>query len=156
MGAAALPIAVGASVAGGALNAYSQIQQGKDAVRAANRQQKYLNDQARETINQGDFAADLINEQGRQTAASQRTGFAGNGVVVGEGSAGRIEQGTLNMAAQDAEQTRRNAFNQAMGLVTQGNEITQQAKANFRTSRLNAFSSLLTGGGQAYSIYKAG
>lgn len=153
MGAAA---AAGAAAGGGLLSAYSQIQQGKDAVRAANRQQKYLNDQARETINQGDFAADLLNEQGRQTAASQRTGFAGNGVVVGEGSAGRIEQGTLDMAAQDAEQTRRNAFNQAMGLVTQGNEMIKQARANYKTAKLNAFSSLLTGGGQAYNIYKAG
>ncbi|MBA6090027.1 hypothetical protein H4C81_14155 [Pseudomonas monteilii] len=150
MGAAA---GAGAAAGGGLLGAYSQIQQGKDAVKAAKRQQRYLNDQARDTINQGDFAADMANEQGRQTAASQRTGFAGNGVVVGQGSAGRIEQGTIDLARQDADQLRRNAFNQAMGLVDQGNEGIKQAKAEFRTRRLNAFSSLLTGGGQAYSMY---
>lgn len=151
MGAAA------AAAAGGSLlNAYSQIQQGKESVRAANRQQRYLDQQARDTVAQGDFAADLINQQGAQTAASQRTGFAGNGVVVGEGSAGRVEQGTLDMARQDAEQARRNAFNQAMGLVTQGNEVVKQAKSNYRTSRLNAFGSLLTGGGQAYNLASRG
>ena len=150
MGAAA---GAGAAAGGGLLGAYSQIQQGKEAVKAAKRQQRYLNDQARDTINQGDFAADMANEQGRQTAASQRTGFAGNGVVVGQGSAGRIEQGTIDLARQDADQLRRNAFNQAMGLVDQGNEGIKQAKAEFRTRRLNAFSSLLTGGGQAYSMY---
>lgn len=153
MGAAA---GAGAAAGGGLLSAYSQIQQGKDAVKAANRQQRYLNDQARDVINQGDFAADMANEQGRQTAASQRTGFAGNGVVVGEGSAGRIEQNTLDLASQDADQARRNAFNQAMGFVTQGNEGVRQAKADFRTRRLNAFGSLLTGGGQAYNIYSRG
>lgn len=150
MGAAA---GAGAAAGGGLLGAYSQIQQGKDAVKAAKRQQRYLNGQARDTISQGDFAADMANEQGRQTAASQRTGFAANGVVAGEGSAGRIEQGTIDLARQDADQLRRNAFNQAMGLVDQGNEGIKQAKAEFRTRRLNAFSSLLTGGGQAYSMY---
>lgn len=150
MGAAA---GAGAAAGGGLLGAYSQIQQGKEAVKAAKRQQRYLNDQARDTINQGDFAADMANEQGRQTAASQRTGFAGNGVVVGEGSAGRIEQGTIDLARQDADQLRRNAFNQAMGLVDQGNEGIKQAKAEFRTRRLNAFGSLLTGGGQAFNMY---
>lgn len=153
MGAAA---GAGAAAGGGLLGAYSQIQQGKDAVKAAKRQQRYLNDQARDTINQGDFAADMANEQGRQTAASQRTGFAANGVVAGEGSAGRIEQGTIDLARQDADQLRRNAFNQAMGLVDQGNEGIKQAKAEFRTRRLNAFSPLLTGGGQAYSMYSGG
>lgn len=153
MGAAA---GAGLAAGGGILNAYSQIQQGKDGVKAANRQQRYLNDQAVDVINQGDFAADLTNEQGRQTAASQRTGFAANGVAVGEGSAGRIEQQTIDMARADADQLRRNAFNQAMGLVTQGNENVRQAKANQRTSRLNAFGSLLTGGGQGYSIYSRG
>ena len=153
MGAAA---GAGAAAGGGLLNAYSQIQQGKDAVKAANRQQRYLNDQARDVISQGDFAADMANEQGRQTAASQRTGFAANGVAVGQGSAGRIEQGTLDLARQDADQLRRNAFNQAMGLVDQGNEGIKQAKSEFRTRRLNAFSSLLTGGGQAYNMYSRG
>lgn len=153
MGAAA---GAGAAAGGGLLSAYSQIQAGKDSVKAAKRQQRYLNEQAGDVINQGDFAADLTNEQGRQTAASQRTGFAGNGVVVGEGSAGRVEQSTLDMSRQDADQLRRNAFNQAMGLVTQGNEEMRQAKANQRTSRLNAFGSLLTGGGQAYSMYSRG
>lgn len=153
MGAAA---GAGAAAGGGLLSAYSQIQQGKDAVKAAKRQQRYLDDQARDVINQGDFAADLANEQGRQAAASQRTGFAANGVAVGEGSAGRIEQGTLDIARQDADQLRRNAFNQAMGLVSQGNEGIKQAKADFRTRRLNAFGSLLTGGGQAYNMYSRG
>lgn len=153
MGAAA---GAGLAAGGGLLNAYSQIQQGKEGIRAANRQQQYLNDQARDVIAQGDFAADITNEQARQTAASQRTGYAANGVVVGEGTAGRVEQGTIDLGRQDADQLRRNAFNQAMGLVTQGNEGIRQAKTNNRTARLNAFGSLLTGGGQAYNIYSRG
>ncbi|MGH8462931.1 MAG: hypothetical protein ACRESP_11635 [Pseudomonas sp.] len=153
MGAAA---GAGAAAGGGLLSAYSQIKQGKDAVKAANRQQRYYNDQARDVISQGDFAADMTLEQGQQTAASQRTGFAANGIVAGEGSAGRVEQNTRDLARQDADQLRRNAFNQAMGIVTQGNEEVKQAKANFRTARLNAFGSLLSGGGQAANIYSRG
>lgn len=151
MGAAA---GAGLAAGGGLLGAYSQIQQGKEGIRAAKRQQGYLNDQAGDVIAQGDFAAAMANEQARQTAASQRVGYAANGVVVGQGTAGRVEQSTIDLGRQDAAQLRRNAFNQAMGLVTQGNEGIRQAKANNRTARLNAFGSLLTGGGQAYSIYR--
>lgn len=146
--------AVAASAGASALNAYSQIQAGNQAVKAANRQQRYLNNQARQTITQGDFEADLIAEQGDQVAASQRTGFAGNGIVVGEGSAGRIEQETRDIAAADAAQMRRNAFNQAMGIVEQGNEGVRAAKVSAKNSRLNAIGSLLSGGSQAYSIYR--
>ncbi|WP_254796269.1 hypothetical protein [Azotobacter vinelandii] len=150
MGAAAAPIAIG----GGVLSAYSQLQQGRAGIKAANRQQAYYNDQAGQVVAQGDYEADMASEQGRQVAASQRTGFAANGIEVGAGTAGRVEQSTLDMAAQDADQIRRNAFNQAFGLVEQGNETVRQAKANFRSSRFNAMGSLLTGGAQAYSALK--
>lgn len=149
MGAAAA-----ASAGGNLLNAYSQIQAGKAGVKAANRQAKYLNNQAGQIITQGDFASDLAIEQGDQVAASQRTGFAANGVVVGQGSAGRIEDETRRIAAEDADQLRLNAFNQAMGLVEQGNEGVRSARAGFKSARLAAIGSLLSGGSQAYSMYK--
>ncbi|HHH8833295.1 TPA: hypothetical protein ACP3Z9_006670, partial [Pseudomonas aeruginosa] len=82
-------------------------------------------------------------------------GFAANGVDVNSGSASRVQESTMNQVAMDAEQVRRNAFNQAFGIVTQGNEGVRQARADYRTRRLNAFSSLLTGGSQAYGNYKA-
>lgn len=152
MGAAA----AGAAVGGGLLNAYSQIQAGKQAVVTANRQQTYLNDQARDVIAAGDYQSAMIGEQGQQLAASQRTGFAANGVAVGSGSAQRVQDSTVSASAQDAAQVRLNAFNQAMGLVTQGNEIVTEAKSQAKNSKFSAFSSLLTGGGQAYSMYKRG
>ncbi|EMO9523391.1 hypothetical protein GHV48_25785 [Pseudomonas aeruginosa] len=152
MGAA---LAAGAAGAGGLLNAYSQIQQGKDAVRTANRQQAYLNRQARQVLDQGEFEDAQLYEQGRQIVGSQRAGFAANGVDVNSGSASRVQESTMNQVAMDAEQVRRNAFNQAFGIVTQGNEGVRQARADYRTRRLNAFSSLLTGGSQAYGNYKA-
>ncbi|MBG5799728.1 hypothetical protein [Pseudomonas aeruginosa] len=152
MGAA---LAAGAAGAGGLLNAYSQIQQGKDAVRTANRQQAYLNRQARQVLDQGEFEDAQLYEQGRQIVGSQRAGFAANGVDVNSGSASRVQESTMNQVAMDAEQVRRNAFNQAFGIVTQGNEGVRQARADYRTRRLNAFSSLLTSGSQAYGNYKA-
>ncbi|WP_329032485.1 hypothetical protein PCP85_18740 [Pseudomonas aeruginosa] len=152
MGAA---LAAGAAGAGGLLNAYSQIPQGKDAVRTANRQQAYLNRQARQVLDQGEFEDAQLYEQGRQIVGSQRAGFAANGVDVNSGSASRVQESTMNQVAMDAEQVRRNAFNQAFGIVTQGNEGVRQARADYRTRRLNASSSLLTGGSQAYGNYKA-
>ncbi|EPC4902307.1 TPA: hypothetical protein VDU70_002175 [Pseudomonas aeruginosa] len=151
MGAA---LAAGAAGAGGLLNAYSQIQQGKDAVRTANRQQAYLNRQARQVLDQGEFEDAQLYEQGRQIVGAQRAGFAANGVDVNSGSASRVQESTMNQVAMDAEQVRRNAFNQAFGIVTQGNEGVRQARANYSARRLNAFSSLLTGGSQAYGNYK--
>ncbi|HBP6530680.1 TPA: hypothetical protein L6A81_34270 [Pseudomonas aeruginosa] len=155
MGAALAPAAAAASVGGGILSAYSQIQQGKDAVRTANRQQAYLNRQARQVLDQGEFEDAQLYEQGRQIVGAQRAGFAANGVDVNSGSASRVQESTMNQVAMDAEQVRRNAFNQAFGIVTQGNEGVRQARADYRTRRLNAFSSLLTGGSQAYGNYKA-
>ncbi|ARG87496.1 TPA: virion core protein, T7 gp14 family [Pseudomonas aeruginosa] len=155
MGAALAPAAAAASVGGGILSAYSQIQQGKDAVRTANRQQAYLNRQARQVLDQGEFEDAQLYEQGRQIVGAQRAGFAANGVDVNSGSASRVQESTMNQVAMDAEQVRRNAFNQAFGLVTQGNEGIRQARADYRTRRLNAFSSLLSGGSQAVSNYKA-
>ncbi len=152
MGAA---LAAGAAGAGGLLNAYSQIQQGKDAVRTANRQQAYLNRQARQVLDQGEFEDAQLYEQGRQIVGAQRAGFAANGVDVNSGSTSRVQESTMNQVAMDAEQVRRNAFNQAFGIVTQGNEGVRQARADYRTRRLNAFSSLLTGGSQAYGNYRA-
>lgn len=87
MGAA---LAAGAAGAGGLLNAYSQIQQGKDAVRTANRQQAYLNRQARQVLDQGEFEDAQLYEQGRQIVGAQRAGFAANGVDVNSGSASRV------------------------------------------------------------------
>ncbi|HCF9878675.1 TPA: virion core protein, T7 gp14 family [Pseudomonas aeruginosa] len=155
MGAALAPAAAAASVGGGILSAYSQIQQGKDAVRTANRQQAYLNRQARQVLDQGEFEDAQLYEQGRQIVGAQRAGFAANGVDVNSGSASRVQESTMNQVAMDAEQVRRNAFNQAFGIVTQGNEGVRQARADYRTRRLNAFSSLLTGGSQAYGNYRA-
>jgi hypothetical protein len=145
MGAAA-----GLAAGGGILNAYSQLQAGKAQVKAANRQQAYLNTQANEVINQGDYQSDLTIQQGRQVAASQKTGYAANGVAVGTGTAQRVQDSTVDLSVADAQQVRKNAFNQAFGLVTQGNEITKQAKANYKTTQLNALGSLLGGGAQAY------
>lgn len=147
MGAAAA-----ASAGSSVLSAYSQIQAGKAQVKAANRQQDYLNKQANETINQGDFQSDLTIQQGRQVAASEKTGYAANGVVVGTGTAQRVQDSTIDASLSDAAQVRKNAFNQAFGLVTQGNEIVKSAKANYKTAQLNAIGSLLGGGSKSYQM----
>lgn len=147
MGAAA-----GLAAGGGLLSAYSQIQAGKSAVKTANREQGYLNQQANQTINQGDYQSDLTIDKGAQTAAAQKTGFAANGIDTSSGSAARAQQSSIDTADADADQIRKNAFNQAFGLVTQGNEIVKQASANYKTSRLNALGSVITGGGQAYKF----
>lgn len=144
MGAAA-----GLAAGGGLLSAYSQIQAGKQGVKTANREQGYLNQQANQTINQGDYQSDLLIDKGAQTAAAQKTGFAANGIDTGSGTALRVQQSAIDTADADASQVRKNAFNQAFGLVTQGNEVVKQAKANNKSARLNAFASLITGGAQA-------
>lgn len=146
MGSAAGGMAAG----GGILSAYNQIQAGKAQVKAANRQQAYLNKQANEVINQGDFQSDLTIQQGRQVAATQKTGYAANGVAVGTGTAQRVQDSTIDASLSDATQVRKNAFNQAFGLVTQGNEVIKQARADYKTAQLNALGSLLGGGAQAY------
>lgn len=147
MGAAA-----GLAAGGSVLSAYSQLQAGKAGIKTANRQQAYYNTQANQVINQGDYQSDLVTEQGQATAAAQKTGFAANGIDTGSGSAARVQQSSIDTSLADAAQVRKNAFNQAFGLVTQGNEVVNQAKANNKSARINAFTSLLTGGGQSYRM----
>jgi hypothetical protein len=144
MGAAA-----GLAAGGGILNAYSQIQAGKAGVKTANRQQGYYNQQAADVIDQGEYQSDLLIDRGQQIAASQKTGFAANGIDTSSGTAARVQQSSIDTSVDDATQLRKNAFNQAFGLVTQGNEVVKQAKANNKSARINAFASLITGGAQA-------
>ncbi|MBD1601990.1 hypothetical protein HAQ05_25260 [Pseudomonas sp. CA3A] len=142
----------GLAAGGSVLSAYSQIQSGKAGIKTANRQQDYYNTRANQVINQGDYQSDLITEQGQQTAATQKVGFAANGIDTSSGSAQRTQDSTIENSLADASQVRKNAFNQAYGLVTQGNEVVNQAKTNNKSSRLNALGSLLTGGSRSYSM----
>lgn len=158
MGAAAIPAAIPAALVGGGsiLSAFNQMQSGKSAVATAQRQQDYYNTQANQVINQGDYQSDLVTERGNQAAAAAKTGFAAGGIDTSSGTAARVQQSSIDAAEADATQIRKNAFNQAFGLVQQGNEAVKQAAASKSSSLFGSFGSLLTGGGAAYNMFRKG
>lgn len=152
MGAGA---AAGAGAAGGLVNAYAQIKAGNEAFKTSKRQQKYLNQQAADVIDAGDFNQTMAVEQGNQIQAQQRVGYAAGGVDVSSGSAQRVQASTAAAAKLDAEQIRKNAFDQAFGLITQGNEITRQGASAKQASRFAALGSILGAGSSGYSAYSS-
>jgi len=68
---------------------------------------------------QGQTQARQIRRVGRRVVGSQRAGYAGAGVQVGEGSSGQLEGETLTDTEHDAYQAILNGQRQALSLRTQ-------------------------------------
>ncbi len=111
---------------------------------------------------QGKVAVAKEGLKARQLAGLQRATLAGNGVLVGFGSAGDIVADTGAAAAVDAATLRSNAARQALGFITQSTNFDASAgliiaEGGNRASALNAqaTSSLLTGAGSVADKWNA-
>ena len=98
----------------------------------------------------------------RKLIGLQRATLAGNGVLVGAGSAADIEADTRAQAGVDASTIRSNAAREALGFLTQGANFDAQgglilAEGSNRASAINSesFSTLLSGAGSVASKWNA-
>lgn len=147
-------LAVGASIAGTTLSAYTAIQQGNATGKAAQYNAQTLRASARDAVARGEVSAQQASEQGRQIIGANRTRTLAAGIDASSGSALDILAGTAGVIQQDVATIRSNAAREAWGMRTEATNILYQGAAARRASRLGAGGTILTGGVQAATLYR--
>ncbi len=153
---------VGASVLGAGLSAAGQIQEGNAAKKAADFRAQVsrnnaviANQAAAESRDRGEALAGRERLRTRQALGSARATLAGQGVVIDEGTALNVTQDIAQFGELDVQTILSNAEREARGFEQRGvnfqseAQLTEQAGRQARTAgRIQAASTLLTGGGQ--------
>lgn len=163
MGPAALPaIAIGATVIGTGVSAFGAIQQGQAAKDQANYQAQVAENNAILAQRAADDERAIGREEERrqriiteQQIGEARAMFAGQGVLVDEGTALDLTSDIAEIGELDALTIRSNAERRAMALEAEGANFQGEASLarargrNLETaSFINFGSTLLTGGGR--------
>lgn len=133
------------AVAGGAAKAVGDHQAGAAKAAAMRRNAEVADMAASDALQRGDQAAGKVQMQGEAASGQQRAGFAGQGVVVGDGSSGRTAADTAAFTDIDIEQTRNNAQREAWGLKTQATNMRDDAKAAISAAKYAVVGDLIGG-----------
>jgi len=112
--------------------------------------------QAKDAVDRGETEKANLQRRVRQLKGTQRTAFAGSGVLVDQGSAYDVLQDTTEQAEMDSLTIMHNANKEAWGHQVQAGNYTGQAGLS-RSSKgspgLAAGTTLLTGASQLGSRY---
>lgn len=149
-------IAIGASVAGAGVSAYSSYQSGKANQRINEYNARVAEQAALDKERDGKIIANATRANNERIQSRQRALFAKSGVVGGTGSPLMVmaeQAAQLEMGALDAERT---ASNESSSLRTQAVLDRMAGKAARKAGALNAAGTILSGAGQAGSMYAAG
>jgi hypothetical protein len=133
--AAMTALALGATIAGTVMNSVGQIRQGRAqkgaAYSEAERAEKnaaYAELQARDATARGREEEGYLRQNVRQVIGQQRAGFAGQGVVVDQDTAGAVVADTAREGELDALRVRSNAAREALGFQVQAEDLRDQAR----------------------------
>lgn len=142
MGAAAIPIMIATTVASGAAQIYSGIQQSKfqqaEADRRARQAQAQAKDQEIERLS-------IFNRDFSENAAKQ----AASGFQTGSGTLDQIQQGNINNMKEDVEMIQLTGEARAQSAREQGRMAKRQGRINTFVNVLNTASQV---GMQANSV----
>lgn len=97
---------------------------------------------------QGQQSEQIAREKTAQMIGAQRAGFGAANIDVNSGSALRTQADTARLGEMDAQTIAANAARSAWNYQVQGQSDAAQAQMDIAAGRNNAFSSLLSGGGQ--------
>lgn len=148
-------IAAAAAVAGTAYSVYSSQQAGKQAQATADAQAEQSQLDADAAASAAMVQADRIRRVARNQASEANAALAGSGVEVGEGTAININEEITANAEEDAVLTIFNGQNQkARGYADSSNMRLSGAQAR-STANAQSVSSVMQGGAQIYSGWKA-
>lgn len=141
--AAAIPIA--AIALGTAQKAHAAREQGKLEESVARRNAATARIKADEARRRGEVLANRRRTEGRARVASQRAGFAAQGIVVNTGTALEVQEAEDRLTDEDVIQIRNNAALDAWGFDTQAQEADFGAKTA-KFNRRQAVSGAILGG----------
>lgn len=150
MGATAGVMMIGGSL----LTAQGQAAAGKANKQIADYNAQVAELQAEQALKRGREDESRLRLQTRQTAGSQRAALAAMGIDVDDGTAGQIQDDTTYFGELDALTIRNNAALEAWGYRTQATDYRMQGDLAAAHGRSQALGTILTGGVQAYSVFK--
>lgn len=138
----AIGIGIAASTA---LGSIGQVKAGNAAKRAGelNAEREEFNAgiadlQAADATQRGQDEANLIRSGVRSLIGAQRAGFAGQGVVIGEGSARDVQADTAYLGERDAQQRLNNAALEAWGYRVEAYDRRMAAQISRQTGQAAA------------------
>lgn len=150
-----MTIAAIATAAGAAYSAHSQNQAGKYNAAVANENAKLAEGSAQDAIAQGEADVARYRTQIRALRGRQRAAIGSSNIEL-SGSPLDIMVDTATIGELDVQTIRNNAARNAYGFRTQGLNFRAQAKLDRYAGRTGAIGTLLTGGAQAYGLYRQG
>lgn len=146
-------IAIIAAASAG-VSAYSQYQSGKFAEAQAERNAQYAEQQAQDASRRGAIEEEQHRLKVRAMLGAQRAILGANNVVASSGTPLLLAAETAQFGEADAITIRNNAARETFGYRTRALEERLAGRQRRREGTLGAASTLLTGGAQAYGIWR--
>jgi hypothetical protein len=143
------PLAIGASLAGGALGAFGAISQGDYQAQVAKNNAQIARVGQATSLEAGAANEQQVALRNRATLGAVKAGQASNGLDVNRGSAKAVQFGVEDLGTLSTATVRNNAARAAFGLGIQADSDSAQAAADIQGSEFAAAGSLLGGIGQA-------
>lgn len=150
--AAAMPIMMGLSVAGGALGAVGQLQAADANIKASEIEAQGMEEQAALDVKAGYERGKQIRYEGEILQGRQTAGYASAGVSVGTGSALYVQAAQARQTELDAMKAQFTGEQSASVLKRQADLTRYGAKVAKKQATLGAIGSLLGGGGRALML----
>jgi len=155
MGTTGAQSAAAISLTGTAVTAYSQYQAGRTNDIFATTNAAGADYQAKDALSRGKTAVARHRERVSQLLASQRVGYAAQGIRIDDGSALEVQQDTAQQAELDVLTIKNNAAMEAFGYRAQARDYRVQGKLGKIAARGEATNTLLTGVAKANAQYSA-
>lgn len=146
---AAIPLAVGA------LGAVGQLKAGQEANRTGQINAQLATAQADDALSRGGVEEGRYRRQVAQIAGAQKAEIGARNVKGDSGTALDLLSDTAQIGEEDALTLRNESAREAWGYKFQANEQSRYGRSALRNSYASAGSTLLTGGAQAYGMWKA-
>lgn len=145
-----------AMIATTVLSAGSQVAQGIAQRKAANASENDAARMAADAKARGEEEVARYRRELAQVVGRQRAATAANGVVLGRDSAGQVVADAQRLGEIDVETIRANAYREALGITSQSAQQARALRTASAASFTGAAGTALTGGLDAWQVYRSG
>lgn len=139
---------------GTVVDVYGQYQSGKQNERLAKANARIAEMQAVDAIARGRESERRFRQDVSGLVGAERAALAAQGIEVDTGDALQIQEDTAALGELDALTIRNNAAREAWGYRVQAADYRAQGELARTEGTFGAFSTLLTGGAQAYGLWR--
>lgn len=142
------PVSIGigiATLAGAAIKAYGEHQEGKAAESQAKANAHLVDVEAADAARQGARRVAQVRGEGTRLLSEQRVGIAASGVELGDGTALRIQSDTAMLTELDALTEENNVAREQWGYRAKASQIRRGGAQAAGAGEMGAFTTILGG-----------